>query len=88
MPVYEYRDDASGTTADVFYPVGKAPDAITLRRVRVPRRIATVGIARRPTQGDSLIEGYRKLEEKGGHHLRKSSFTPEQIKHAASLPDT
>jgi hypothetical protein len=88
VPIYEYRAEDTGTTVEVHYPVGKAPDSITLRRVRVPRRIATVGIARKPTQGDSLIEGYRKLEEKGGHHLRKSSFTPEQIKHAASLPDT
>ncbi len=88
MPVYEFHDKTSGATVEVYYPVGKAPDSLTLERVRIPRRIGTVGIARRPTQGDTLIEGYKKLEEKGGYDRRRSSFTPEQIKHAASLPDT
>ena len=88
MPIYEFHDQATGTTAEVYFPPGKAPDAITLQRVRVPRHIGTVGIARRPMQGDTLLEAYKKLEEKGGYDRRKSSFTPEQIKHAASLPDT
>jgi hypothetical protein len=74
---------------ELHYPVGQAPDEITLRRRRVPRRIGTVGIARVPRQGDSLIEGYKTLEEKGLYNpKRPGAFTPEQIKLAASLPDT
>lgn len=88
MPIYEFHDQDTGARAEVFFPVGKAPDAITLSRVRIPRRIGTIGIARQPTPGDSLIEGYRKIEEKGSAALRKSAFTPEQIKYAASLPPT
>lgn len=88
MPVYEFEDPASGARAEVYYPVGSAPDTITLTRRRVPRNIGTVGVARQPTQGDSLLEGYRKLEEKpGGLPKRQGGFTADQIKHAASLPD-
>jgi hypothetical protein len=89
VPIYEFHDSKSGATVEAHFPVGKAPDKLVLKRVRIPRRIGTVGVARRPTQGDSLIEGYRKLEQQpGGLPKRPGGFTAEQIKHAASLPDT
>lgn len=88
MPVYEFRDAASGATAEVYYPVGQAPDAITLQRVRIPRRIGMVTGARPPTGGEKLLAGYQKLESKpGGLPKRPNGFTAAQIKHAASLPD-
>ena len=89
MPVYEFEDPESGARAEVYFPVGKAPDQLTLRRRKVPRNIGTVGVARKQTQGENLLEGYRKLEEKpGGLPKRPGGFTAEQIKYAASLPDT
>ena len=87
MPIYEFLEEETGATVDVHFPAGSAPDSITLKRVRVPRRIGTTGIARVPRQGDSLIEGYAKLEQAGQFKPRPGGFTAEQIKHAASLPD-
>ena len=41
-----------------------------------------------PTQGQSLLDGYRELENRGEFKVRPGGFTPAQIKAAAALPDT
>jgi hypothetical protein len=89
MPIYEFHDPATEARVELRFPVGAAPDQITLKRVRIPRHIGTIGVARKPTSGDALLAGYRKAEEKpGGLPKRPRGFTAEQIKYAASLPDT
>ena len=87
MPVYEFECPQHDLTVDVHFPVGTAPDEIVLRRVRVPRTIATVTGARPPTGGEQMLAGYKKLEERGQLSARPGSFTPAQIKAAAALPD-
>lgn len=65
MPIYEYQETETGLTFDAHFPVGKAPDAITFRRVTVPRRVGTIVGAKPPSMGEQLMGGFRALEEAG-----------------------
>ena len=88
MPVYEFHDETSGARAEIYYPVGQAPDQITLKRVRIPSRVGVCTGARPPSSGEQLMAGYRKLEEKpGGLPKRPRGFTADQIKRACAMPD-
>jgi hypothetical protein len=58
---------------------------ITLKRDRVPQRVHTPRIVQSAFQANRVLQGYRELEDAG--KLRKSSFTPEQVKSAWAMPD-
>ncbi|EIQ00746.1 hypothetical protein OpiT1DRAFT_05302 [Opitutaceae bacterium TAV1] len=88
MPIYEYNDPGTGAAVDLRFPPGKAPDTITLQRVRVPRRVGTIIGAKPPTMGDQLAAGYRKLEERGQLSPKGSRHLPiSTIKAALAQPD-
>jgi len=60
-------------------------NVITLQRERIPERFNTVKIVQSEHQAKRVLQGYRELEDAG--KLRKSSFTPEQVKRAWAMPD-
>jgi hypothetical protein len=60
-------------------------NTITLNRERVPQRVNTPKIVQSDYQANRVMRGYRELEDAG--KLRKSSFTPDQVKRAWAMPD-
>jgi hypothetical protein len=94
MPIYEYRDPASGLMVEEFRQipdrdrpatVARAGKTIHLPRVTVPRRLGIVGIRHGYSQAEDVLEGYRQAESKGT--LRRSEFTPDEIKRIWARPD-
>jgi len=89
MPIFEFTD-GQGYVTDIYLPTGQIVDEIEedgrkLSRVRVPSRISTPRIVQSEYQADRVLKGYRALEDAG--KLRKSEFTPAQVKAAWEMPD-
>lgn len=88
MPLYVFTNAEHGLRAEVVLPVAEIVDQIVLQRATVPERIGIVGLASAPSQGDSVLAGYGRVESSGGFASKPSAFTADQIKQAWSLPPT
>lgn len=86
MPVYEYRNKATGEVVELVRPVAQR-DCVpgNLVRVTVPRRINYVQGVLDSTDADvSTPKGFRQLEETipGGYRAieKQTGFSAEHIK--------
>ena len=82
MPIYVFENQERELELDVYLPLDGIVDEIVLRRRTVPDRVGICGLAHAPTQGDQVLDTFRQLESAGKIDLRKSEFTPDQIKDA------
>lgn len=82
MPLYAFENKERDLELDVYLPINGIVDEIVLRRRTVPDRVGITGLAPTPTQGAQVLETFRRLESDGNVDLRKSEYTPQQIKAA------
>lgn len=81
MPIYVFEHRERELELEVYLPLDGIVDEIVLRRRTVPDRVGIVGLATAPTQGTQVLDTFRRLEA-DGKDVRKSEFTPDQIKAA------
>lgn len=82
MPIYVFEHRERELELEVYLPLDGIVDEIVLTRRTVPDRVGICGLAKAPTQGDQVLDTFRKLESAGNVDIRKSEFTPDQIKAA------
>ncbi|WP_404422910.1 hypothetical protein [Nibricoccus sp. IMCC34717] len=87
MPLYQFISEAHGVELDLQFPVDARPDEIVLRRRTVPARVGTITGARPPSMGESLAQGYRKLEEQGKLKDAPGYLPIAKVKAALAQPD-